>query len=188
MRVPDADPSTTIRQTPSALCRSLSDELSGDRTAAPRKGVGTKGLRSSRERPFVASCPWGDNLVTREALRTVVRNLDGGYFFERTVRLRGITNQLRCIPINLVQETAIGRNPVIARSAGNRCVQTSRGAISWNLGARWILYDFKSLAVDAVAADVAVTKIGREHKPVIRRDCQPTQFGRQARACVDLHD
>src|SRR5215813_6819596 len=117
MRVPDADPSTTMRQTPSALCRSLSDELSGDRTAAPRKWVGTRGPSGSRERPFVASCPWGDNLETRETLRTVVRNLDGGHFFKRTVRLRGVTNQLRCIPINLVQEAAIGRNPVIARSA-----------------------------------------------------------------------
>src|SRR5215469_13028960 len=153
--------------------------------AAARIGLGTPEPRSIPQRPFIASRPWGRS-KTRQALWTVVRDLDAGHFFERTVWLRGVANQFRCVPVDLVQKRAVRRQPVICRSAGDGCVETSGSAISWNFRACWIDCDFKRFAVDAVAADVAVTEIRREYEPVIRRDGGPAQFRRQARAGVDF--
>src|SRR5215469_17464911 len=99
---------------------------------------------------------------TGEALGTVVRDLDTRHFLERTVWSRGIANQFRCVPIDLVEESAVGRYPVIGRPAGDRCVETPRGAISWDFRTRWIACDFEAFAVDAVAADVSIAEICRE--------------------------
>ena len=53
-----------------------------------------------RNRPFIASAL--GELKSRQALRTVVRDLDAGHFLERTVWLRGVANQLRSVPVDLV--------------------------------------------------------------------------------------
>src|SRR5262249_13869039 len=98
------------------------------------------------------------------------------HFLERTIRLSCVADQFRCVPIDLVQESAIRSQPVIARSAGDGCVETSSGAISWNLWARRILRDFKSSAVNAVAGEIAVTEVRRDHESIIRRDSGPAQL------------
>src|SRR5262249_61945015 len=91
-------------------------------------------------------------------------------------------------PVDLVEIGAIRRNPAITRSAGNGGVETSGGAIARNLRACRILGDGELIAVDAEAADVAVTEIRRVHESVIWRDGEPAQLRRQARARVDLHE
>src|SRR5215472_13768808 len=119
--------------------------------------------------------PLAGGSKTRQALRTVVRDLNAGHFFERTIWSRGIANQFGSIPVDLVQEGAVGRHPAIGRSAGDSCVQTSRGAISQNLRTRWIACDFEPLAVDTVAGDVAVAEIRRKHEAVVRSDTETAQ-------------
>src|SRR5215467_7505948 len=123
-----------------------------------------------------------------QALRAVIGNLNARDFFERTIRLSGVPYQLRSIPIDLVQESSIGRQPIVARAAGDGGVETPGGAISWNLWARRILRDFESFAVNAVAGEIAVTEVRREHEVVIRRDSGPAQLRWQPRPSVNLHD
>src|SRR4029077_15758319 len=72
-------------------------------------------------------------------------------------------------------------------AAGHGCVETSGGAVSWNLRARGILRDFEPFAIDAIAGDVAVTEVRRGHESVVRRAAEPAQLRRQACACVDFH-
>src|SRR5215470_2933892 len=121
---------SVIRQAPRALCRFLSEELyargesktrvsiySIEETSddvntinrgltsfwavRPPTGSGSvhRSLVESRGGHFIAPAPGGHS-KTREALRTVVWNLDAGHFFERTVRLRGVANQFRCVAVD----------------------------------------------------------------------------------------
>ena len=124
----------------------------------------------------------------RQALRAVVGNPHAGDLLKRTVRLSGVAHQFRSIPVDLVEICAIRRQPVIAGAAANRSIDRSEGAISWNLRARRILRDGEHVAVDAEAAEVAVTEVRSKHQSVIRRDRQPAQFRGHACARVDRHD
>src|SRR5262249_28353846 len=54
--------------------------------------------------------------------------------------------------------------------------------------ARGILRSGERVAVDAEAAEVAVTEVRREHESVIRGDGEPAQLRRQAQARVDLYE
>src|SRR5216684_3260771 len=125
---------------------------------------------------------------SRQALRAVVGNIRAGDFVQRTVRLNGVTDQLRGIPVDLVEIGVVGRQPAIARTAGNDSIEPPEGSISGNLGAREILRDGEDVAVDAIAGDVAVTEDCAEHQPVIRGDGQPAQFSGLAWARVELRD
>src|ERR1700730_11356371 len=116
---------------------------------------------------------------SRQPLRTVIGEFHSGHFRERAVRLRGVTDEFRGMPINLIQESAIWRHPVVGWSAGDGCVESSGGAVSRNLWARWILRDLEPFAIDSVAADVAVTEIRRKHELVIRRNTEPAKLRRQ---------
>src|SRR4029077_4940864 len=120
-----------------------------------------------------------------QALRAVVGNPDAGHLFQRTIRLSGIAYQLRCIPVDLVEISAIRREPAIARAAANHSIDCAESAISRDLGARGILRYREHVAVDAVAADVAVTEVRREHPSVIRGDGEPAQFRGHAGARVE---
>src|SRR4029434_7605168 len=97
-----------------------------------------------RQRPFIASTLRGGS-KTRQALWTVVWNLNAGDFLERTVWLCGVANQFRSVPVDLVQKGTIRRHPVISRSAGDGRVEASGGAISRNFRARRIACDFEPL-------------------------------------------
>src|SRR5215813_522542 len=196
MRVPFSEPRITIRQDPSPLCRSLSDEFSGvgvDATEVSascciekmdgrrrfghfRNGLAAPEPRKILERSLITT-PVRQS-KTRETLRTVVRDLDACHFFERAVRLRGVANQSRRVPVDLVQECAIRRYPVIGRSAGDGCVETSGRAISQDFRTSWVACDFESSAVNAIAGDVAVSEVRCEHELIVRRNAEPAQFRR----------
>src|SRR5260370_10762545 len=100
----------------------------------------------------------------------------------------GVADQFRSISVYLVQMLAIWRNPVIAWAAANGSIDRPEGAISRNLPARRILRDADLGAVDAVAANVAVTEVRSEHRSVIRGDGQPAQFRGLACARVERHE
>src|SRR5216684_4233127 len=125
---------------------------------------------------------------SRQALRAVVGDGRAGDLLQRTVRLNGVTDQLRAIPVDLVEIGVVGRQPAIARTAGNDSIESPEGAISGNLRARGILQDGEDVAVDAPAADVAVTEDRAERQPVIRGDGQPAQFSGLAWARVERRD
>ena len=56
---------------------------------------------------------------SRQALWAVIGNVHTGDLLQRTVRLRRVPHQLRGIAVDLVEIGSIGRNPAIARSAGD---------------------------------------------------------------------
>src|SRR5215813_3276163 len=99
------------------------------RNQAQRPDVRARDTNSSNrtmcfpKRTPVALCLWGDNLKPSQSLRTVIWDLDGGHFSERAIRLGSVTDKLRRVPIDLVQESAIGRHPVIARPTRYRCIE-----------------------------------------------------------------
>src|SRR5262249_53184662 len=123
----------------------------------------------------------------RQALGAVVGDRNLGDLLERTVRLAGVADELRGVAVDLVQVGAVRREPIVARSAGHGWGQTSSGAIARYLRARGVLRDLQAPAVDVKATDVAVAEVRREDEPVIRRNGEPAQLGRQAPARVDLH-
>jgi hypothetical protein len=108
---------------------------------------------------WIIACRWAQS-ESRQTLRAIVRNSHVGDLFKRTVRLSGVAHQFRGIPIDLVEIRAIWRNPVIAGAAANGSVDRSEGAVSRNARARRILCDADLVAVDVVAANVAVTEEG----------------------------
>jgi len=125
---------------------------------------------------------------SRKPLRTVVGNLDIADFRQRPVRLSGIANQLRGIPVDLVEIRAVRRDPAIGGTAGHRSVQSPGGAVPRDPRARRIARDFQAAPIDVVAADVAVAEVRRVHRSIIRGNCQPAQLGRHACARVDLYE
>src|SRR5581483_4285486 len=116
------------------------------------------------------------------------RDLHARNLFERTVRQSGVAHQLRGIAVDLVEISAVRRQPVIARAATHDSIERSEGAISRNLRAGGILRDAELGAIDAEAADVAVTEVRREHESVIGGDGKPTQLSGHASAGVDLRE
>src|SRR5262249_2492963 len=126
---------------------------------------------------------------SHQALRAVVGYLDAGDLLQRTVRLRGIRNQFRGIPVDLVEMPAIRRNPAVARSAGDGSVEPPGGAVPRTLAARGILRngELGALAIDGVTSDIAVAEVRSVHSSVIRGDGEPAQLRRQTCARVDLH-
>src|SRR4029077_3794627 len=125
---------------------------------------------------------------SRQTLRAIVGNLHAGDLLKRTVALRRVAHQLRGIPVDLVQIGAIWRQPAIARSAAHDSINRSEGAIALDLRGRGILRYGEPVAVDAEAADGAVTEVRREHESVIRGDGKPAHLRGQACTRVDLHD
>src|SRR5262249_33654358 len=89
---------------------------------------------------------------------------------------------------DLVKISTIGRDPVVARAAGDVSTEPPGGAVSRNPGACRIARDFQATAVDVIAADVAVAEVRGVDGPVVRRYAQPAQLGGQACARVDLHE
>src|SRR4029077_13624097 len=76
-------------------------------------------------------------------------------------------------------------DPAVARAAADRVVERAASSVSPNLGGGRIADDLETLAVDCEAAEVAVAEVGGVHEPVVRRDGQPAELGRQARARID---
>src|SRR4029077_11382872 len=127
----------------------------------------------------------GAESESRQTLRAVVGDLDACDLLKRTVWLGGVAHQFRSISIDLVEIGAIWRNPAIARATANHSINSSESSISRDLRARGVLRDREHAAVDAVAADVAVTEVRREHPAVIRGDGEPAQFRGHAGARVE---
>src|SRR5262249_13373336 len=134
-----------------------------------------------------SDCPRSRKSESRQALRAVVGNLHAADLIERSVRLRGVTHQLRGIAVDLVKKRAIRGDPAVGWTAGDVSTEPPGGAVARNLGTRRIARDFQAFAVDAIAADVAVAEIRRVDGAVIRGDRQPAQLGGQTVARVDLH-
>ena len=102
--------------------------------------------------------------------------------------MRGVADQLRGIPIDLIEIRAIRRDPVVGRATGHGSVERPGGAVSRNLRARRVLRDFQAAVVDVEGADVAVAEVRSEHRSVVRGNRRPTQLGGHACARVDLHE
>src|SRR5580692_2954416 len=109
---------------------------------------------SPRSHPAGAAT-WGSE--PGQALRAVVGNLHTRDFLQGAVRMRGVADQLRGIPIDLIEIRAIRRDPVVGRATGHGSVERPGGAVSRNLRARRVLRDFQAAIVDVEGADVAVT-------------------------------
>src|SRR6266851_8707801 len=125
--------------------------------------------------------PRSSGSESRQALRAVVRDGRAGDLFERTVRLDGVADELRRVAVDLVQAGAGGAYPAVARAAADGPVERAAPlAIARNLRAGGVLDDGDHVAVDAVASEVAVAEIRREHQAVIRGAGEPAQFGRLA--------
>src|SRR5262245_6350104 len=124
---------------------------------------------------------------SRQALRAVVGDRDAGDLLQRTVVVCGVADEFGGVSVNLKQVRAVRRNPVVARSAGDGCIETSGRSIAWNSRARGILRDLQAPAVDTKRADVAVTEIRCVDHSVIRGNGDPTQLRRQACGRIDLH-
>src|SRR5215467_12692468 len=207
--VSSSPPANTTRPAPAARSNSVSRELPPARQTLLRSCCGSPWMNSCAalyiELPFYnRDSGWrGDkigrpyqaapNLVpdrseTCESLWTVVGNLDAGDLHQRTVRLSGVANQLRSIPVDLIEKCAIRRYPAIGGAAGHRSVQPPGSAVPRNPRARGIARNFQAAAIDVVAADVAVAEVRCVYRSIIGRDCQPTQLGRHARARVDLYE
>src|SRR5262249_8687148 len=95
---------------------------------------------------------------SRQALRAVVRDRDACDLAERTVRLRGVPDELRSVSVDLIQVGAVRREPVVAWPAADVATERPERAVSRNLGASGVLRDFQTVAVDLERADVAVAE------------------------------
>src|SRR5215813_9688724 len=96
----------------------------------------------------------GEDSEPRQSLRAVVRDFHAGDFVERAILPNRVAHQFARIPVNLVQESAVRRDPVVARAAGNVSAESSGRAIAFDFRAGGILGDRELAAVDLEAADI----------------------------------
>src|SRR6266851_9446250 len=103
-------------------------------------------------------------------MRAIVGNTHASDLVKRTFRLNGVPHQFRGIPVDLVEIDPIWCHPGITRAAADESIERPERPISRNLRASGIPRDGELGAVDAVAAEVAITEVGSEHESVVRGD------------------
>src|ERR1700722_8429921 len=123
-----------------------------------------------------------------QALRTVVRYLHVADFAKRAIRLGSVCDQLRRVTVDLIDISAVRRDPDIARSGANSAIERSEGAVTRHFRAGRVLCNLQAFRSNAVAADIAVTEVRRKHSLVIRRHGQPAKLRRQSGAGIDLDE
>src|SRR5580704_6964990 len=125
---------------------------------------------------------------SRQPLRAVVGDGDTGNLLQRAVWLGGVPDQLRGVPVDLVEKGAIRRHPIVARAAADVSTKPPEGAIALDVWARRILRNSDLGAVDMEGGDVAVPENRSEQESVIGGDGQPAKFSDRASPCVDRYD
>ena len=116
------------------------------------------------------ACPIGGKSESRQSLRGVVRDRHAGNLLQRAIRFGGVPDQLRRVPVYLIEKFTIRGNPTVARAAADVSTKPTEGAVALDLGARRILRDSNLEAVDMEAADVAVSENRSVQESVIGRD------------------
>src|SRR5579863_1670090 len=125
---------------------------------------------------------------SRQPLRTVVRDRHAGNFLQRAIRLGSVADQLRGVPVDLVEKGAIRRDPVIAWAAADVSTKPPEGAIALDNRTCGILGDFEFEAVDVECGDVAVPENRSKQESVIGGDGCPAKFSDLASPRVDRYD